>query len=934
MLKAILRQEGLGDGQTKGKTSVKEISKFWEEIGGQEEVTWLKPHLADLTRDTLKSHKVATAHVDSRNPIWLEAPLRRLCMQMAPQSAAELAGTAPASPSRESARAKEAGVFERVARVLKTWDDAQVKDVEQFLITLQQVLKHSVGVAPSLDYGGMSLLLHVMNTSDIQNRDILLDCWMFARFEFDELAKQLEPLSRFFEEINSPSFKRFLKTTLIFLNNQFPDSRTEGFNLYLLGEVDGGLLREMLVQFQRYDPEGTLPQYLSQKLASVAAEASSLIDTGADVTTLEEIRDRIRMCQLLLTMPTTETHVKDQLRAFLDRVEPVVSKLMSLDVNRMAQYLGFGGTRQRGSAPPPPTYAPGTAPPPPQSATGGVVPPPPPLPAAGLFVAATAPPPPPPPPPVPVAGNPPPPPASTTGGVIPPAPPLAPGAPTLAAPVAPAAAVPATVVPPPAPPLPEGGLLAALATGPQPRLFPTMKFDSKRFFRSVCEFCKTVARQRREKKVRPGQFQPWRMKNYLIPAAPVSSLWADIKSEHLQQLEVDITDVLKDIEGTAGQTDDMKLLTVVYMVKDLDCTPCGTDSAVVERNVARLRWLVDNVYLLYAHTHAESGNVSLLSRLANLLTSSGFDPRKRLAVWETMLGFGNRFAERAVTTVEANEHLTELLNNSAVRQLLTAVVMHIKQVNDGALEQEDDPISACAGAARHFALLRTMVDNLCKNYRGIRILDAVDELLPTLMKVQTKLKGTDELFQSYLDTISAELEDEARTGTASPPPMPAGGDTVAFSVEGVIFNVKSACLTPGTILHTLANTTAFSLDDDEEGNVVVEGVSSRAFGYIHVYYETGALPSRLSNEEWNEFKVACNFLVLEDIMYHLVECDHIFYDKLSYFFQDARRNLCSATPVSKEAEETLEVLSGLFRRVSLIYKHIDTRGLTNIFSAF
>ncbi|KAJ9435325.1 hypothetical protein DIPPA_04849 [Diplonema papillatum] len=120
-----------------------DAARFWE--GLSDELDWLQPHVEDLTADKLRTGRNAAAKVDSSNPIWLEAPLRRLQMQM--QGCAALAGLDP--------REREEAVFREIANILKTWDTSQLKDPEQFLVSLQQVLKHTENIQPSAKVGGL-----------------------------------------------------------------------------------------------------------------------------------------------------------------------------------------------------------------------------------------------------------------------------------------------------------------------------------------------------------------------------------------------------------------------------------------------------------------------------------------------------------------------------------------------------------------------------------------------------------------------------------------------------------------------------------------------------------------------------------------------------------------------------------------------------------
>ena len=893
---ANIKQKLAQLGSTKEKVGVKDITQFWEEVGS-EDVPWLLPHLTDLTKENLKTRRVETAKVDQNNPIWLEAPLRRLRMLLTHSAEKE------EQTGVQSALAVEAAVFARIASNLQNWDASQVKDGEQFVVTLQQVLKHSNGVTPSADYGGLSLLLHVMGESKVANMDLLLDSWVFAMFEFKELVAQLRPLLRFFEEVNGQEFKRFLKSALIFFQGQLPSVRAEGFNLYLLGEMEGGLLREMLDQFARYDPDQQLATYMARTLRPLAEAAASLIETRTDSTALDEIQSRMDMCRALLACHTTSEGVKAQLATFLAESASVVDELLALDVARMSAFLGFQGVASRvvqGVAPAPipvGVIQPGAvlAPPaPPQPAQQGI-PPPPPMPQGGVYAPAA------------------------TASVI-----------------------------PEAPPLPAGGIQATLAAGPQPKLCPSRRFNAKKFFRAMCSFCRvldrTLVERKRKVKRAAGLFQPWRVKNYLLAEITPISLWGCIKKEHLEQLEADIGDVVNDIQDIAGSCVTTKLLTVVYMVKDLDCTPCGADPAVIESNVARLRWLVDNIFLLYPHLHGEVCGGVLYGELTHLFNACGFDPCRRLELWETMLGFNNRFVERSLTTHEANQHLTELVNNPSVKQLLVAVLMHQRQIGeeDGEDGNAEDKIDSCKNATRHFALLRAMVDNLCKNYKGIVILDAVENSLPSLLTVESKLKSTQDCLTTDLDAILDELEGDERKRkleAASPSSRQADTDCdvatekmTTFIVEEREFAMNCAKVPACSMLYAMAHTTSFNVDD-ESGNIPLHDVCAEQFAHITDFYNKGTLPTGLSNVQWNDFKVTCNFLSLEDIMHSLVEEDHIFYDKLTHFFHTAQRNINSVTPVSKDAEDTLEVLSGLFKRITRIYEHIDTRSLTNIFSA-
>eukprot|EP01064_Diplonema_japonicum_P015345 TRINITY_DN23068_c0_g1_i1.p1 TRINITY_DN23068_c0_g1~~TRINITY_DN23068_c0_g1_i1.p1 ORF type:complete len:899 (+),score=207.84 TRINITY_DN23068_c0_g1_i1:37-2733(+) len=885
-LSDFIRPHG-GEQVLRQKQSFRDVTQFWEDL--EHELSWMKPHVQGLTKEQLKERRNQIAKVDDSNPIWLEAPLRRLRMQMTPTDKDGLVAPAVAT-SREDPKEAEARAFRKVVDVLSMWDADAVRDPEQFVITLQQVLKHSHGIKASQEVGGMSLLLHVIKQQNVRNAELLLDCWGFVLFEFKEMVAQLSPLVRFMDEMRTPIFKKFLKTTLIFVKDFFPKERVEGFNLYLLGEVKGALLREMMRNLQKYDPEGTIITYLQEKLYPIAEKALALVETNVDRVMLQDIADKMKFCRMLASGIFTEGCVKLQLTAFLEASKPVVDMLLGFDADEMAKFLGFN-----------PAGAPVHGVPPP-AAIAPVVPPAPP-------VAGVAPPPPP-------------------AGSIPVPPPLPPAGWT------PMSAPPATpaVVPPPPPPLPPAGMLAMLASqqGVQPRLFPSKALELKRFFRCMVHLCSTVGKS--TKRAAKGELQVMRIKNYILPVAK-GGLWKEIKDEHLSQLEQDIQSVLSEIKGTNEMDDEeTKLLTLVYMVKDLDATPCGNEEET-EKNVAKLRWLVDNIYLLYNHEHAGQGN-GVLMKLTKYFADAGLDPRRRVAVWETIIGFKNKFEERAKTTDEVHNQLDQLVNEDRIRQLLICTLMHGRQIEGAGIDE--DRIEACRNVSKHFALLRLMIDNLCKNYRGILILDKVREILPAMLSIQQKLKNNESLLQQELEGIRAELDSDLYKDLhvqcrVVKSLVSEAKETKKYVVEGTVFNLNIGNVPETSLLYSLAMT-EMPVGADEDGNIELD-IDRRLFGYVATFLNNGELPSALTTDEWNGLKYVVNYLGLENMMSFMVEYDHIYYDKLRLFEIEANRNIASISPVADDAMNTLEVLTALFRRVNMIYEHIDTRSITNIFAS-
>ncbi|KAJ9460112.1 hypothetical protein DIPPA_11208 [Diplonema papillatum] len=1140
-------------------------------------------------------------------------------MQM--QGCAALAGLDP--------REREEAVFREIANILKTWDTSQLKDPEQFLVSLQQVLKHTENIQPSAKVGGMSLLLHVFNDCKLSVADatLLLDTWAFVLFELDELVHQLQPLYDFARELRGEAFTKFLKTTLIFVGECFPSKRVEGFNLYLLGEMDGPLMREALAAFEKYDPAGSIRRYLTEELAPVAEKASAMITARVVQEAFAAVSDGVAGCMRLRdTREGGFPAVRAEAAAFLDRKQAVLAEMKDVGtflclLGPDGQYTTVPARLRRGvatwiscaqgshagkaglapatatfaaNAPPPPPpgkglppgppaaassaaqpalsvvskglppppplqgppwvtpgkgFAPGAAAPsatqpalsvvskglppppplqgpPPGAAAGkgfapappaatsssatqpafsavskGLPPPPPPPPqplAVGLGAASaqpvavlpkglplppgltqggaawlppvpppvkamppavwatpapappasTAPPPPPGPPPPPAAKatswppqapvvwatpapappvpvglsavpppppGPPPPPAAkampwvptsvaagwATPAPAPPAPvstlpPPPPGPPPPPAPpsanqaafimtalnlaatwVTPAPAPPVPVqaapsAPPPAPPLPGGGQQPGLASGIQPKMFPAAEFSARKFSAAVASLCRTArVFDGRAARFR-GDFQPWRIQNYAIPAA-THGLWKDIKIAHLEGLEEQIGRLLDEIEGTAqmgeGETD-RKILTLIYMIKDLDATPCGTSNDASEKTVAKLRWLIDSIYVLYRHLHGSDavlgqGKMYKMRCLTRVLADLKIDPRKRLAVWETMMSFEKNFEDRSRTTEVVRNSVFVVINEAAVQQLTKAALMHSRRV-EGNKAVDSNRLEACRKMCKHFALLRTMIDNLCKNYRGVGILDAASKLLPSLLEIQAKLKSSQGELLHELRAIDAELASDgsarldvklkefppARATTdsipclddlflkdpscsASDPSPDAGGDgaeETRFRVNGKRYALKTANLPPMSLLAACANT-QLSVDSDDEGCCVLDEpmLDDLSFELITRFVNHRELPSCLSTGQWNALKTALNYLNLEQFAEILVDYDYIYYDKIRTFALESNRKVSSASPVPEEATSTLEVLTLLLRNVTRIYDHIDTRSVTSFF---
>eukprot|EP01060_Flectonema_neradi_P017427 TRINITY_DN24314_c0_g1_i1.p1 TRINITY_DN24314_c0_g1~~TRINITY_DN24314_c0_g1_i1.p1 ORF type:complete len:910 (+),score=167.47 TRINITY_DN24314_c0_g1_i1:368-2731(+) len=766
----------------------------------------------------------------------------------------------------------EKSIFQDICDTLMMWDDSKLRDTEQFIITLQQVLKHSSGVQPSPEYGGMALLLHVIESTAMKSPQNLLDCWAFATFEFSELVNQLSPLARFMDEMRRPNFSRFLKTMLIFLQDLFPEKPVEGFNLYLLGEIQGPLLREMDVKFRKYDPEGEILNYIAKTLWPIASGALGIVECGIAEANIAEISTRLSNCRELVDDVDTTPPLREKLLKFLESAEKIAEeKVFSLKLQELAPYLGFSRAAS--------SRKPVVMQPAPQAALG--------------------------------PGGAPPPPVAPTGGP-----------------------------PPVAPPLPIGGIMNNVAAGGvQPLLFPKLHFEAPRFFKAVNIMCTRV---RQYLKVSPpkGEFQPWRLVNYMLPVAS-RGLWKDIKEEHLRSLDNAIRSVLNEIKGTAGlQDEEQKLMTLVYMIKDLDPTPCGDEESTV-KNVSRLRWLADSIYVLYAHVHEKvaTGDENLVNSLTTQLQKVGLDARKRLAVWETMLHFNMKFNLKSKSTTDVCDQLRHLVTEEKVKQLLLATLMHSRKI-DGEITDESR-LDACFAVAKHFALVRTMVDNLCKDYKGIMILDHVRDLLPPMLGVQKKLLDVETGLTNELRLVSSELEcDEhiqLRNFTES---LVRGGDVLdtdvaEFVVPGSeeVFRIAKGKIPQNSLLFSLVDDdSGLPVCKDENGRIVIEEVCPTAMQHITNFLNNNTSPSCLTTAQWNDLKIATNYLGVDSLMKLLLNHDLIYFDKLQMFQQEAQRNISSISPIGEDTKDTLNVLTVLFKRITLIYDHIDTRSITNMFS--
>eukprot|EP01060_Flectonema_neradi_P013524 TRINITY_DN2028_c6_g1_i2.p1 TRINITY_DN2028_c6_g1~~TRINITY_DN2028_c6_g1_i2.p1 ORF type:complete len:902 (+),score=198.20 TRINITY_DN2028_c6_g1_i2:63-2768(+) len=868
---------------------VKDVAEYWKSLN--EEISWLKPHIADLSREQLKLKKNQICRVDHANPIWLEAPLRRLKMQM---QQIEPGARDPAVNKIADPRAAEEAAFQSICDVIMLWDEDRLRDPEQFVITLGQVLKHSDGIQPSGDVGGMSLLLHVLQKSKIDSVEMLLDSWSFLIFKFQELVDQLQPLLRFVNEIKSPRFSRFMKVVLIFLQDLFPDRPIEGFNFYLLGQIQGPLLREMISKFDGYDPERELLSYPTEILWPLTEGAVGIVEAGVDETSLLEIRDGMKACRILLEAPSTAGPVKEKLVKFLDSTKDVVEELKDLDLTHVARFLGFTRTREAVPSgvvlpPPPPPVAPPVAAVPPAIPGMGVVP-------------------------LPPAFPPPPPPPTTGGGA-----------------------------PPPAPPLPAGGLLSNLAAqSTQTHLLPKLHFQPILFFQSILKMCSQIKSYSRRSPPK-GKFHPGRLVNYLLPLAR-NGLWKNIKESHLKALDEDIRAVINEIRGTAElQSDEQKLMTIVYMIKDLDSTPCGGEKETV-KNVSKLRWLADNMYVLYGHVHqtVATGQENLVNTLTSQFQEIDLDPRKRLAVWEAMLGFGDRFSEQAKTTTDIYNHINDLVSEQKVKQLLMATLMHSRQI-EGPRSTDINRLEACRSVAKHFALIRMMVDNLCKNYQGIIILDHVKQLLPVMTQVQEKLKEIEIGMSKELELIEEELSSNKRDDLlAHTNEMLFGSDDgdddddwVLFSTAGSdeAFKIRKRDVPPDSLLFSLLDEdSGLPIEKDDKGRIVINEITPTSMGHITAFLSERVPPTHLSTSDWNDLKTATNYLGLDGLMSLLLNKDLIYFDKISSFQHAALRNVNNLSPIAEDSKETLEVLTFLFKKIAVIYEHIDTRSVTSMFS--
>eukprot|EP01062_Namystynia_karyoxenos_P020459 TRINITY_DN17745_c0_g1_i1.p1 TRINITY_DN17745_c0_g1~~TRINITY_DN17745_c0_g1_i1.p1 ORF type:complete len:906 (+),score=299.50 TRINITY_DN17745_c0_g1_i1:72-2789(+) len=877
-----------------GRVGASEVRHFWASLGAHE-LGWLRPHVDSLTSQALAQTRNRISTVDQSNPIWLEAPLKRLRMQMKPLGATAGPTVAGTRPSKKEQLDEERRTYEQIARTLVTWDAGRVRDPEQFVVTLQQVLHHSAQVQPSDTVGGVSLLLHTLARLQIHNPDGLLSCWALVLYEFEELSDQLRPLLELHAQMqDSPHFRRILKIALIFLQELFPRGAVEGFNLYLLGEIQGPFLRDFMAKVAQYDPSGELSQYVALTLRPLAEKALGLVEAGADVEILEELRRRVWLCEQLAASPRTTAPVAAALRGFIQATKDRLEQLRKLDFASLAEFLGFA-QESRSLAPRP---------------GAGGIPPPPPMPG---HVPGQAPLPPP-------------------AGPIPP--------------------------PPPVPP-PSAGQLATLGhlarSSHQPRLFPQKAFVPRRFFRAFCAFCNNMEFYRRNHK-RPeyrGYFQPFRVLNYVVDTAPQRSVWSDIKESHLTQLEGDLRDVLQRIRGAAElPTDESRMMALVYMVKDMDTTPfCGEPE---EDSVARLRWLIDSAYLLYRHTYrqsAEGDRPRLVQMLCSSFTRAGIDPERRLRVWETILTFHRKREQREAVTAQAQQRLRACMSDRRVLQMLACVVMHARAVDGlekpaaaaGASSDAESALESCEGVLRRFPLLRLMIDNLFKNYEGVVILESLKQHLPVLVDTRNRLRACVDGLSKEVETLRDELQTASckrlrraqhshrvHLQHAVQRGKESDAEPVRFAVGGRDFALPAAAVPAGSLLGGLIDTD-LGVARDPEGRIAVEAVDPEAFSHVARWLTCGALPSGLSSGDWNALKVACDFLGVDSLSRVLVDHDHVYYDKVSCFLSAQGAEATAAPPLDEVADHTLDLLVSLFRRLVNIYDHIDTRTITDMF---
>eukprot|EP01065_Artemidia_motanka_P047225 TRINITY_DN733_c1_g1_i1.p1 TRINITY_DN733_c1_g1~~TRINITY_DN733_c1_g1_i1.p1 ORF type:complete len:911 (+),score=309.59 TRINITY_DN733_c1_g1_i1:64-2733(+) len=860
-----------------GPIAAGEISEFWGSLG-KHELPWLRHHVDQITADAVQQRRNWISKVGADNPIWLEAPLKRLRMQM------RCAAAPPADGVKLTPLEDEKLAYDAMAETLLDWDSSRVRDPEQFVVTMQQVLQASSQVQASSEIGGLSLLLHTLQQHNVNNPEMLLTCWGFVMFEFNEFMQQLKPLVDMMKEITSPNFVRLLKVVLIFIQEAFPKSPVEGFNLYLLGEVKGPFVRDLVKKITQYDTSGELLAYAGSRLAALTEKCLGLVEfdhMAEDISILRNIQSRVELCRLLRTRARTSPKVVEQIVRF-EEVCLRRCNLEDLTFERMRKFLGFcdetglmHGTVPR--PPPPPPAGPGPA-----------------GPAAGAPAAML--PPPPPPPPMPSPGD------------------------------------------------LDSFLGNLVSVGTQPAQFPKLEFRPQRFFKALRVFCKQVEKYRRMpfSSNYKGRFLPWRITNYINQKVSRDSVWTEIKESHLEQLESELRDVLGRITGAAElPTDEARVGALVYMVKDMDTTPFYQQNET--EGVAALRWLIDGAFLLYRATlQGECGAAPERPRLVQMLCTAfaqaGIDPERRLKVWEVMLTFKQKQQARSETTDRLMKDLRKCFADRRVREVLACTVMHARQVHPG----EYTATEACRKVLACFPLLRLMVDNLFKNYEGVLVLEGLNKHLIALKDMQVQLKRCRDGLRNDITLVQQELEcqDKAKMDDFIAEHSRVArmrerhatydrGSDVVFSVEGRSFSVPPACIPSDSVLAGLTDS-EFGVPRDEAGAIVVASVTPEAFGHVVDWLVRGSLPSGLTACQWNELKMTGNYLNVESLMTALVQHDGVYFGKTGDFMQQLRLQPDDELGVSEEARATLELLSSLLGKLVRIYEHVDTRDVSQM----
>lgn len=854
-------------------TMLDEVRGFWGSLQ-EHEPDWVKPHLSAVTAETVQQVRNGHTKVDGSNPIWLEAPLKRLRMQMSrPVKDVQGSFFVFAAAGGPTSLEQERAVYEDIVDTLVSWNNRRVRDPEQFIVTLQQVLTHAYknSVQGNARLAGLAQLMDVLEQRQLPQVEPLLQTWAFVLYEFDEMRQQLEPLLGFLREIqNSDKLQRLLKIILIYVQDTLPDVQVEGFSLYLLSQFKGALLRDFQDRLQSNDPDGELREYVQNRLFPLTDKAYGLVEAGVDNLVIKDMNARIRLCEDFLESDDTTPEVKEQIHRFLDEIRGPAAELNQLTMERMATFLGYDQIGREG----PRLH----------------IRPPPPLPhlvAMGLVSAPQAPLPPPPPPPGPV---------------------------------------------------PSSYMVIQLGTtASQPTRSQTLGFLPRKFFIAVRTFCESVSRKQKwypdTLKVAPAVLE-----SYVIREAPQGCVWAIIKNRHLQTLQCDLEDLLLRIRATEElKSDEEKLQALVYMVKDLDTTPFvgGTEAGTV----AALRWLVDGAYLLYRHSHGKDrfGGRRLIEQLCGSFTAAGIDPERRLRVWDTMLCFDQRHKEREETATRVQHDLRACFKDTRVREVLACTVMHARQV-DASLPVSD-PMDACRRVLKCFPLLRLMIDNLFKDYKGMLILDGVKQHLPLLKDLKTTLRQCSDNITTELDMISQELHgDLARARDSLVECQKAASEEdpdselMEFSVEGRSFEIRAAQVPVNSFLGGLVHSD-IGVSRDEDGRIELDA-DPVAFQHLADWLSRGEVPHGLSSEQWNELKMTGNFLGLESAMELLVETDHVYLSKVSEFLKVVKTKSASSISLGDpELAQSLELLLSLFRRLVDLYDNIDSKALTSMFGS-